>query len=441
MIMVVTVFSGCCYFSPRYCSPRAERDFKTADSLYRANDHWNASFAFQKIVAENKDSVLSEKALLYQGFCYDSLYLYDITKTTFRRGLDQFPRSEFMPDYHAGIMSADYAMEYYDSVCMRYDSLEKAGVTLLPQAKLVKGKALYKLEKFGDAKKLLEQIEKIKGMQCEAGTITGLCCIKLKEDTAAMEKLKTVVDICSSNAPEACLNLGHLYFDKGYSISSAIKYYNMIPDSSLFYEEALLGICWSYMKKNKAKNADSCTDISLRKYPESPFLGEILLIKGYAQMLLNRRDLGCETISRCYNVLKKWRTDSIINQKVIVELDLQIKKSVDLLKVALIDSSITSNESRKIDLYKHYSLLACKMFVSNKGNITAENFIKFSSRKDQVLCNAEYACAFVTPMYPVNKNPEQLQKTKEEKKLIEVEKKKIEEELRKLEESNAKNPQ
>jgi tetratricopeptide (TPR) repeat protein len=312
-ILVVTIFSGCCYFSPRHCSPRAEHDFKIADSLYHAGDHWNASFAFQKIVTENKDSARSEKALLYQGFCYDSLYLHDIAKATYRRGLDRFPRSVLSLDYQIGIMSADYAMEYYDSVCMRYDSLEKAGVTLPPNAKLVKGKALYKLEKFGDAKKLLEQIEKIKGMQCEAGTITGLCCIKLKEDTAAMKKLKEVVDICSSSAPEVCLNLGHLYFEKGDSISVAINYYNMIPDSSLLYEEALLKICWSYMKKNQPQKADSCTDIFLSKYPGSPFSGEILLINGYAQMPLKRHNLACETVSRCLTVLKKWKADSIIN--------------------------------------------------------------------------------------------------------------------------------
>jgi hypothetical protein len=65
----------------------------------------------------------------------------------------------------------------------------------------------------------------------------------------------------------------------------------------------------------------------------------------------------------------------------------------------------------------------------------------FSPRKDQVLLDAEYACAFPTPMDQVNKNPDTLRRTSEEEKRIAEEKQKLEEELRKLEVSKTNNPQ
>jgi hypothetical protein len=90
--------------------------------------------------------------------------------------------------------------------------------------------------------------------------------------------------------------LGHIYFEQ-VKLMEARKCYIAVSPESRFYDEALLGLAWVYIKGGAPQTfrlAQQSTDQLISSSPKSRLRAEAYLAKGYASTMLGEYDKAAD---------------------------------------------------------------------------------------------------------------------------------------------------
>jgi len=108
------------------------------------------------------------------------------------------------------------------------------------------------------------------------------------EDKEAEAALKDILDITPGNISEkelqeiAFVKMGHLAFDaEPPRLKDAAKYYASVSASSSEYDEALLGLAWSFLRNNAFSQAALVLDDMIQSSKASFLVNEGYLLRGY----------------------------------------------------------------------------------------------------------------------------------------------------------------
>ncbi len=267
-----------------------EDAYREAMRLYLARKFLLASYAFGKVITKYPAFHLVDLAAYYKGKSFENLRMHKAAKTVYNRAIKDYSMSDAKPRYIFQLMNIDYKERRFKEAAEKYqliNNLYKES-DIKPDADYVMGQILFMQDDYSGAIRLLKPILPGNANYVYARYTLSMCYFKQKKNEEAVACLKDITEVSPSNISEqelqdiASVKLGHFAFDaEPPRLLEAAKYYNSVSPTSSKYDEALLGLAWSFLKAQKFDKTAQAVEELLSSNPNSLLAGEALLLRGY----------------------------------------------------------------------------------------------------------------------------------------------------------------
>lgn len=267
-----------------------EEAYREAMRLYLARRFLEASYAFGKVITKYPAFHLVDLATYYKGKSFENLRMHTSAREVYNRGRKDYADSEVLPRYLFQLMNIDYkeglhkeAAEKYQIISNQYRDSE-----VKPDADYVMGQIRFLQKDYSSAVELLRPILPGNANYVYARYTLAMCYFAQKNDLEAESALKDVIEVTPGNVSERALQdvayvkLGHLAFDsEPPRLKEAAKYYASVSPTSSDYDEALLGLSWSYLRNSAFTQAAQVLDDMIKNSSNKYLLNEAHLLRGY----------------------------------------------------------------------------------------------------------------------------------------------------------------
>ncbi len=269
-----------------------EDAYREAMRLYLARKFLLASYAFGKVITKYPSFHLVDQAAFYKGKSFENLRMHQAARDVYNDALKRYTDSDQRPKYMFQLMNIDYKEGKFDEANKRYQQI----VNLYPESDIksdadyIQGQMRFIQKDYHGAMNLLSPILPGNANYVYARYTLGMCNINLKKFKEAEATFQDIIDAKSSNASEqdmrevTAVKLGHINFgSEPPRLVKAAEYYGMVSSSSSKYDEALLGLAWSFIKVQKFKEAEAYAAEIISKTPNSLLVPEAHLLTGYCE--------------------------------------------------------------------------------------------------------------------------------------------------------------
>jgi len=383
--------------------------YQEAMRLYTAGKYWEASFAYGKLLSLYPTFYLNDKAVYYMGDCYKYMYMNQTAREVFREALDEYTTSDMRAFYLYGIMSLDYREENYDEAMRNYGFI----VNLYPETEIR-----------GEAEYLAGEIEFLRGHHQEARAhfeavkpsdpsylyalyTLGVLDFLAGNNQASIKNLRAVIDDTTSKASDrilqdaAAVKLGHTYFEMGDKLREAVEAYSLVKENATPHgDEALLGITWSWIKAGQPQIALQKAERLIQLHPQSPFVPESHLLRGYALMLMKRHADAIPAFERALEACGsgKFLTDEDVKMRKVQNDKAadDFAPEADKIKKNAMRKPTPRSVEERTDLYKSYEGFSAENKEFFHYRVTAKSHNNFHMRKEDIIEDATFALAKAT---------------------------------------------
>jgi tetratricopeptide (TPR) repeat protein len=413
--------------------------YNEAMKLYVEGKYWEASFAFGKVLTLFPNFHLNDKVMYYMGNSYRFLHLNDIARDMYTEGMDKFSASQVRPKYLYGLMKIDYTEAKYESALKRHAFI----VNLYPESDIradadyLAGEIYFEQKNYESAKRMLEKIQPGDPPYLYAQYTLSIINIQEERSNAAIQNLRTIVSDTSMKRPNLLLidaantKMGHLYFEQ-VKLRQAVEAYQKVSAGSPYHEEALIGMAWSWIKVQQPKLCLQTLTPLTTNYPESPFLPEAYLLKGYANILLNRYKTAKNMLERCVELCKEdyvTERDLQRRRQQFDQTEEEFQPTAEKIKQNALTRPVAQTLEQRDRLEDDYEEFAQEEENFFDYTLKAKSHSKFLRRKEKVLEDAQYALARAEEMLATRQERETIEKQKEKEEKIDEQIKELEQQL------------
>lgn len=267
-----------------------EDAYREAMRLYLARKFLLASYAFGKVITKYPSFHLVDQAAFYKGKSFENLRMHQAARDVYNEALRKYTDSDQRPKYMFQQMNIDYKEGKFDEATKRYQQI----VNLYPEsdvksdADYVMGQMRYIQKDYHGSISLLSPILPGNANYIYARYTLGMCYVNLKKPKEAEAAFLDIMESKPANASEqdmkevTAVKLGHINFGKEPpQLVKAAEYYGSVSASSSKYDEALLGLAWSFIKVQRFKEAQQYATDIISKTPNSLLVPEAHLLLGY----------------------------------------------------------------------------------------------------------------------------------------------------------------
>jgi TolA-binding protein len=267
-----------------------EDAYREAMRLYLARKFLLASYAFGKVITKYPSFHLVDQAAFYKGKSFENLRMHQAAREVYNDALKRYTDSDQRPKYMFQLMNIDYKEGKFDEATKRYQQI----TNLYPEsdvksdADYVMGQMRYIQKDYHGAISLLSPILPGNANFIYARFTLGMSHVNLKKAKEAEAAFQDIMESKPSNASEqemkevSAVKLGHLNFGKEPpQLVKAAEFYGSVSPSSSKYDEALLGLAWSFIKVQRFKEAQTYANDIIGKTPNSLLVPEAHLLLGY----------------------------------------------------------------------------------------------------------------------------------------------------------------
>ncbi len=267
-----------------------EDAYREAMRLYLARKFLLASYAFGKVITKYPAFHLVDMAAYYKGKSFENLRMHTAARQVYSDALKKYEMSEVKPRYVFQLMNIDYKEGKVIDAAKQYlliSNLYKE-TDVKPDADYVMGQVRFMEKDYGGAINLLKPILPGNGNYLYARYTLAMSYFKVKKKKEAEACLKDIMESNPANISEqelqdvSAVKLGHLAFDAETArLVEAAKYYASVPPTSSKYDEALLGLAWSFIRAQRWKEAAQAAQELIDGISSSLLSGEAYLLRGY----------------------------------------------------------------------------------------------------------------------------------------------------------------
>jgi len=418
--------------------------YQEAMRLFFEGRYWEAGFAFGKVIALFPNFHLNDKATFYMGESYRNIHLNGIAREIYKEALEEYTTSEMRAKYLYGLQNIDYREGKYDDALKNHAFITNLfpDHEIRPDADYLAGQIHFERKNFNVAEKLFKQVTPDAPSYPYAQYTLAIINYETDREAAAIANLQTVINDTSTSMSiqllqdAANLKLGHIYFESGDKLKEAVVAYQRVPEGSVYGDEALLAIAWSWIKVDQPDIALRAVGQLISIHPNSPLVPEAYLVMGYANMLLKQYQRAARALQRCIELTKK----DFVTEQDLTYRRRQFQKYVqDFIPTA---QRIKKNAFRKPtettlserpELESEFEKFASESRQFFEYTLLAKNHKKFFRRKEELINDAEFALAKATKMMKSRKTTEIIQEQREEQQEIESDIERIQRELEELE--------
>jgi len=267
--------------------------YTKACKMYYAGNYWDAFFVFSQIIVQYPSFFKNDQVSYYKASCLEHLDMRNEAELSYKKAENDYPKSSIIPHVDLGLMRISYRNDTYQSVFDKFQSLNSSEITdsLKYDAYYLMAESYFKKKNYSQAAKLFGQIPETHEQYLFAQHSKAVVHILLSETDSAIAALANCFQaIALTPAQKEIANrsyvlLGYLFYGQN-EMSKAVSALRAVPKSSYYYEDALLGLCWSALRSRQWNDCISGGQ-ELQKISEKPAIqSDGALIEGYGNLML-----------------------------------------------------------------------------------------------------------------------------------------------------------
>lgn len=384
-----------------------EDAYREAMRLYLARKFLLAAYAFGKVITKYPSFHLVDQAAFYKGKSFENLRMHQAARDVYNEALRKYTDSDQRPKYMFQLMNIDYKEGKFDEATKRYQQI----VNLYPEsdvksdADYVMGQMRYIQKDYHGSISLLSPILPGNANYVYARYTLGMCYVNLKKYKEAEAAFQDIMETKPSNASEqemkevTAVKLGHINFGKEPpQLVKAAEFYGSVSPSSSKYDEALLGLAWSFLKVQRFKESASYASDIVNKTPNSLLVPEAHLLLGYCAYFDKDYDRSIKEFDQAMDLAEK---KAVAAQEIQKRREENMAMSGDFLamqKEALLLSNQLPTDrvlAKRKDLMPKFEDVHKKIEAYLEFLREVEQIEKFLANKDRIIKDAKFTKATV----------------------------------------------
>ena len=271
-----------------------ENDYRAAMRLYLNRQFLEAAYAFGKVQTKYPAFHLVDQAAFYKAKSFENLRMHKAAKAVYEDAIKRYPQSDQRAKYHFQLMNIDYKEGKFTEAMAKYQNIaQKFGESdVKADADYVAGQIKFEQGLYQESVDLLAAILPGNANYFYARYTMGIAYSRLGKFEEAENCFRDITEQQYSNQSEqdlqdaARVKLGHIYFSgEKADIAAAAQMYGQVQPGSPVYDEAMLGIAWSFLKVNKPDDAMKPAKWIISNLPESFLVSEAYLVQGYCYFM------------------------------------------------------------------------------------------------------------------------------------------------------------
>lgn len=271
-----------------------ENDYRAAMRLYLNREFLAAAYAFGKVQTKYPAFHLVDQAAFYKAKSFENLRMHKAAKSVYEDAIKRYPQSDQRAKYHFQLMNIDYKEGKYTEAMNKYQNIaQKFGESdVKADADYVAGQIKFEQGLYQESVDLLASILPGNANYFYARYTMGIANSRMSKFDEAENCFRDITEQPVSNQSErdlqdaARVKLGHLFFSgEKPDIAAAAQMYGQVQKESPVFDEAMLGIAWSFLKVNKPDEAIKPAKWIISNLPESFLVSEAYLVMGYCYFM------------------------------------------------------------------------------------------------------------------------------------------------------------
>jgi TolA-binding protein len=267
-----------------------ENDYRYAMRLYLNREFLEASYAFGKVITKYPAFHLVDQAAYYKGKSFENMRMHKAATETYNDAIKRYPHSDQRAKYHFQLMNIAYKEGKYADAIIKYQEISQkyADTDVKADADYIAGQIKFTQGNYRECIDLMSPILPGNANYFYARFTMGIAYSRLEQWDESESSFKDVINQTSSNKSErdiqdaSKVKLGHLYFSGDTpNLPEAASLYGQVKRDSYVYDEAMLGIAWTFIKVGKPDEALKITKWLTANMKESFLISETYLLEGY----------------------------------------------------------------------------------------------------------------------------------------------------------------
>ncbi|SHK75166.1 MULTISPECIES: tetratricopeptide repeat protein [unclassified Fibrobacter] len=291
-----------------------ENDYRAAMRLYLNREFLAAAYAFGKVQTKYPAFHLVDQAAFYKAKSFENLRMHKAAKSIYEDAIKRYPQSDQRAKYHFQLMNIDYKEGKYTEAMNKYQNIaQKFGESdVKADADYVAGQIKFEQGLYQESVDLLASILPGNANYFYARYTMGIANSRMSKFDEAENCFRDITEQPVSNQSErdlqdaARVKLGHLFFSgEKPDIAAAAQMYGQVQKESPVFDEAMLGIAWSFLKVNKPDEAIKPAKWIISNLPESFLVSEAYLVMGYCYFMKKDYQNALEALTQAESRTEK----------------------------------------------------------------------------------------------------------------------------------------
>ncbi len=291
-----------------------ENDYRAAMRLYLNRQFLEAAYAFGKVQTKYPAFHLVDQAAFYKAKSFENLRMHKAAKNVYEDAIKRYPQSDQRAKYHFQLMNIDYKEGKYTEAMNKYQNIaQKFGESdVKADADYVAGQIKFEQGLYQEAVDLLAAILPGNANYFYARYTMGIANSRQQKWDEAENCFRDITEQPVSNQSErdlqdaAKVKLGHLFFSgEKPDIAQAAQMYGQVQKGSPVFDEAMLGIAWSFLKVHKPDDAIKPAQWIISNLPESFLVSEAYLVVGYCHFMKKEYQKSADALTKAVELSDK----------------------------------------------------------------------------------------------------------------------------------------
>jgi TolA-binding protein len=291
--------------------------YNKAMRLYSGAKYWDAYFIFSQIIIEYPQFPKNDRCSYLRGSCMESIDMRELASSYYEETLERFPQSTVGPLVDLGLLRLDYREDKPAAIIAQFNKIASSPApdSIKYHADYLMGQTYLKQQKYTSASALFSRIPDSHPDYLFAQHSLAISTLLEDKKDDALQILNTCVDAKAQTDEEkriverSFLFLGYIFFEN-LELPKAISALRSIPANSYYYEDALLGMCWTALKARQWAGCIEYGQTLQKASAKVPLRCEGMLLQGYAYMMQKNYTAAYTVLNEAEALAKELQTPS-----------------------------------------------------------------------------------------------------------------------------------
>ena len=419
--------------------------YMKAVELYSQGNYWDAFFLFNQVFVEFPDFFKNDWVSYFMASCKEYLDMRTTSEESYQQTKNQFSRSAVIPYVDLGMMRVYYRDGDFDGINRQFNALNKLGVpdSVKFHGYYIMGETEMKQGNNSKAKQLFDMIPENHPDYIFAQHSEAIITAAADNIEGAVVHLENCIQYqANTNAQKEIVNrsyvfLGYIFYEEltkeEGSLAKAVTALRMVPKTSYYYTDALLGLGWTSLK---ARQWTDCMNLSqeLTATAKNTIIkAEGTLLQAYSYMIQKNFGAAVNLLSNASSELQNYQVDQksefadqkLINDDIRLQYDELAKSTSDLVNAR--QSSLVIKQIDSLHVLQKRYIDQLNSFASYSDNYNRNSF--FNRSYEDIKGDVDYALAKAQKSSGASKTDKETGKINKETSKIDDELERLKKEL------------